>query len=152
MNPLRIAFLFLFAWLISSCSKCKDIACFSPPASFRCKVLNTKNENISSKTPYSLRYTSKGVAKTIDLRLVTPNTGEAFLSTDEIGWLSAGNEKITNYILLSGESQIGTLTYVNQHLDDDCCSFYKTSQILFNSTSVLENLDADYCYLLIIKP
>jgi hypothetical protein len=138
-----IILLFIFTVNISCNDKCEGIDCFTPPESFRFKVINKNGSNISDSKVFSLSYKDAQNTKLINLKSSTNSNGEIILYTDLISGVQ--------YTLLSGGNSVGDLNYVNVKINENCCTYFKTTVLEFNGISLLGKMDKDYSYLVNIQ-
>jgi hypothetical protein len=128
---------------ISCNDKCNGIDCFTPPESFRFKVIDKNGNNISDPKVFSLSYKEAQNTKFINLKSNTNSKGEIALYAD----LTSGIQ----YSLLSAGTPIGDLKYTNVTINENCCTYFKTTVLEFNSISLLGKMDKDYSYLVNIQ-
>ena len=152
MKNLLLIFICATSVFIFSCNKCKNIACLTPPQPLRIKILDNNNKNISDQATFTLTYKNNLQYLKVDsLHLAKTDKNEFYLTSSEIGFLSGGQQHIQTFYLNKNETQMGILTYVVENIHENCCSYSKEKEIIFNNVSIVKNLDNDYCYNLIIK-
>lgn len=142
-NYYSIILLFVFTLNISCKDKCEGIACFTPPESFRFKVIDKNGKNISDSKVFSLSYKENQNTKFINLKSSTNSNGEIILYTD----LTSGIQ----YALLSAGASIGDLKYTNIKINENCCTYFRTTVLEFKGISLLGKTDKDYSYLVNIQ-
>lgn len=113
--------------------------------------MDEQGKNITNSNDIKIAYQDNQTTKYITLTASTGTGGEALLTSNDIGWLSAGSSKIQSYSLVVNGQNKGTLIYDNIAVNENCCSFFKTNKIQFNEVPLLDKLDKDFCYLLVIK-
>jgi hypothetical protein len=138
-----IILLFVFTINISCNNKCDGIDCFTPPESFRFKVIDKNGNNISDSKTFSLSYKDAQNTKFITLKSGTNSNGGIILNADL-------TSEIT-YTLLSGGTSIGDLKYTNVKINENCCTYFKTTVLEFNGISLIGKMDKDYSYLVNIQ-
>ncbi|MFN8346148.1 MAG: hypothetical protein U0X91_14165 [Spirosomataceae bacterium] len=149
----KISALFiLLLWFQSSCNKCRDIACTSPPETYRFKILDKTGQNITSTfTNAVFTYLENGLTKETKLQKITLTSQEAVLSTDELGWISSISENEVVFDLVLDEKKSGKLICKVIRKSENCCSFFETEKITFNGNSLLGKRDKDFSYLLPVE-
>ncbi len=138
-----IILLFVFTINISCNNKCEEIDCFTPPESFRFKVIDKNGNNISDPKAFLLSYKDAQNTKFTNLKSSTNSSSEIILYAD----LTSG----TTYTLLSGGTTIGDLKYTNVKINENCCTYFKTTVLEYNGISLLGKMDKDYSYLVNIQ-
>jgi hypothetical protein len=145
-------FLVLLPWFLTSCNKCKDIVCTSPPEVFLLKILDKSSKNITSSiTTLVLKYIEKGQTKEIKLQKIIAASQESVFFTNEFGWISSSSNGEVVFDLVLDENVAGKLVCKVVQKSENCCSFFETEKVIFNGNSVLGKRDKDFSYLLTIE-
>jgi hypothetical protein len=149
MKHLKIIFLIILYTTLNSCDKCKGVACFTPPNAISFKIFNQDKVNISGTIDSpKLVYTDKGVTKEIILqKIVQPSKETAFI-TSEIAWSSI-DVSIAFELKINNVSK-GFLRIKESKVNQDCCTYFKISELVFRDKSIIDNIDKDNCYPLVI--
>lgn len=146
------AFFIVLLWFQSSCNKCNDFACTSPPDIFLFKIMDKTGKNITSMfTNAVFKYSENGLMKEVKLqkRLVTMQ--ESVFSADELGWISAASTNEISFDLVLDDKTAGKLICKVIRKSEDCCSFFETEKLTFNGNSILGKRDEDFSYLLTLE-
>jgi hypothetical protein len=149
----KISALFiLLLWLQSSCNKCRDIACTSPPETFLFKIVDkTGKNNTSTFTNAVFKYSENGLAKEVKLQKVTVAAQESVFSTNELGWVSSASTNEVAFDLVLDEKTAGKLICKVVRKSENCCSFFELEKLTFNGNSLLGKRDKDFSYLLTLE-
>lgn len=147
-----VAFLILLSWFQSSCDKCKDIACTSPPETFLFKIVDKTGKNSTSTfTNAVFKYSENGLTKEVKLQKTIVATQESVFSTNELGWISSASTNEVSFDLVLDEKTAGKLICKVVRKSENCCSFFETEKITFNGNSILGKRDKDFSYLLALE-
>ncbi len=151
MKRIMIVFV-LLSCFYSSCNKCEDIACTTPPEPFLFKMADKTGKNMSASfTNAVLRYTETGLTKEIKLIKTITSGQEVIFTSNELGWISAAMKGERSFDLLLDEKARGKVGCEVIQKSENCCSFFKTEKITFNEISILGKKDRDFSYLLMIE-
>ncbi len=141
---LKTTFFVLLLFNFSSCDKCSDIACFTPPEPFHFQLIDkVTNQNLLQNGTYTLAdIRIKSIAgnnfHTLQLDSAeTEGQKHFFLIDHEIGW--ENGEESKNYILSIKDSLEYNFVYHSEKKSENCCSFYQKKEIDFaplNSTEL----------------
>lgn len=147
-----VAFIILFSWLQSSCNKCEDIACTSPPETFLFKIVDKTGKNTTSAfTNAVFKYSENGLAKEAKLQKMIVAAQEFVFSTNELGWISSASSGEVTFDLVLDEKTAGKMACKVNRKSENCCSFFETEKITFNGNSILGKRDKDFSYLLTLE-
>lgn len=146
------AFFILLLWLQSSCNKCEDIACTSPPETFLFKIVDKTGKNSTSTfTNAVFKYLENGLTKEVKLQKAMVANQEFVFSASELGWISSASSDEVTFDLVLDEKTAGKLICKVARKSENCCSFFETEKITFNGNSLLEKKDKDFSYLLTLE-
>lgn len=146
------AFFILLLWLQSSCNKCRDIVCTTPPETFLFKIMDKIGKNSTSAfTNAVFKYSENGLAKEVKLQKIVSATQEVVFSTNELGWVSSASTNEVAFDLVLDEKTAGKLICKLVRKSENCCSFFETEKLTFNGNSLLGKRDKDFSYLLTLE-
>jgi hypothetical protein len=144
--------LILIAWFHTSCNKCENIACTSPPETFLFKIMDKTGKNSTSMFANAVfKYSENGLMKEAKLQKMTLTSQEAVFSTNELGWISSASTNEISFDLVLDEKTAGKLICKVIRKSENCCSFFETEKITFNGNSILGKRDKDFSYLLTLE-
>ncbi|AFM06005.1 hypothetical protein Fleli_3691 [Bernardetia litoralis DSM 6794] len=136
---IKVSFAFLLAFNLSSCDKCEDIDCFSPPEAFCFQLIDKEtNQNLLQNGTYSfsdiqIKSISEEKFHTLQIDSVEiEEQKQVVLIDNEIGWETENKD----YILILNDSLEFNFIYQTKKKSEDCCAFYETEEVSFSELKV----------------
>ncbi len=122
---------------ISSCRRCQDISCFTPPASFNFQ-LHDKNSGIDliKNGTYMLEeiaLVALADEARLSLQIDTTTADHVTFICQEIGWREGEAQK--NYRLQLSDDEQFDFIYLSLKVEENCCTYYKREMIDFDTVT-----------------
>jgi len=138
-KPVMLPTLFACLGLLNlQCSKCDDVACFSPPNEFSFQLLDKDSgEDLVANGTFAADEVSVfSIAGNKKHELQVSTDSLAYFFNDfEIGW-ETGPEN-THYELRLNPSTIRPFTYETKNVNEDCCTFFELVRFEMDSVERL---------------
>ncbi|WP_375560774.1 hypothetical protein ACE193_24270 [Bernardetia sp. OM2101] len=138
---------------ISSCDKCADTECFTPPESFYFQLIDKEtNQNLLQNGTYTLsdiriKSIAENKVHTLKIDSIESNgQKKAILIDNEIGWENGNDNK--NYILSIKDSVEYSFVHYSKKKRGDCCTFYELEEI---SSLEIEIITPDFNEFFVYK-
>ncbi len=132
------------------CNKCKDIACFTPPAPFNIEFLDSETkENLISNETYNFKQIL--IENTENENTISFDTifyeDESFMRLTDIGW----ETEIINYSI-SIPNEFKFTFYVDaERLEGKCCNFTHFNEMSISNYEYEENPSSELISVFITK-
>lgn len=142
MKSYFIISVFFSSLSLFSCNKCKDISCFTPPAPFEIKFLDSQTkENLITNGTYS--FDQIGVVNTENGNRISFDTisyeDENFIRLLDIGWKT----EIVNYSIFI-PTEFEFIFHVDAaRLEGECCNFTQINEVSISNYEYEKNTSSE---------